>query len=477
MNAFRALLLAGLGVLCIGIGLPLVGSTWIDPAGITAAGVALVVLAVPLRTSLDLLVVLAPFMFRVITPVGLLNLGTSDVLLPAVLVGLVARGVVERDPLRQRPPVVAGAVPILVAATVLVTGSLTVWSISDPDFLVSKAVSDTGKIAVGVVYLGLVVSLVRRLGRASAHRSIALWTWVATAIAAASVVGAVVGFDLVPNDGYRSLGFFADPNLYAGYLLVTLALLVLRTTRTSSPWLVVQALVLVAGLVTSGSRGGLATLVLLAMFTALMISSARLRLTLVGFAVLAASIGFLLLPEDDGSQGVLGVDRLLVSSAESGDDARFELWRLAISLWLEHPLFGIGLGQYPRFSVGIVGDLDTSELGHVVHNSFLSVLVSLGVVGLGIFLLMFAWVLHTLYAATGLTRNQQHALAGGVLVIAAQMMTLNLENLRYVWIYLGLVVGLAVATEAAPGPSGPERGTDHFASGTNGPVTRRSPAR
>lgn len=449
-SVIRALALAALGVACIGLGLPLIGSTWIDPAGITAAGIALVVLAVPIRTTLDVLVVLSPFMFRVITPVGLLNLGTSDVLLPAILAGLLVRAVVEHEPLRDRASVVAGGVPIAVAATVLVTGSLTVWSVADPDFLVTKAVSDTAKITVGVVYLGLVVVLVRRLGRESAYRSVALWTWVATATAAASVVGGVIGVDLVPNDGFRSLGFFADPNLYAGYLLLTLALLVLRATREAGPLLILQALVLVGGLVATGSRGGLGTLVLLALFTAFAIRSARVRLAIIGFGLAAALVGWLLLPEDDGSGNVLGVDRLRVSSGESGDDARFELWALAVRLWLGHPLFGIGLGQYPRFSVGIVGEIKTSELGHVVHNSFLSILVSLGVVGLAIFLLMFAWVLRTVYASPGLTRNQKHALTGGVLVIAAQMMTLNLENLRYVWIYFGLAVGLAVAGPPEP---------------------------
>ena len=451
----RVMVLAGLGLVCIGLGLPLVGSTWIDPAGITAGGVALIVLAVPIRSTLDLLCVLAPFMFRVITPVGLLNLGTSDVLIPLVLAALVVRTVVERDPLRPPREVVPGGVPILVAAVVLVTGSLLVWSMADQDFLVTKAVSDTAKIAVGVVYLGLVVTLVRRLGREAAYRSIALWTWVATGVAAASVVGAALGVDLVPNDGYRSLGFFADPNLYAGYLLLSLALLVLRSTLGTGPSLALQAVVIVAGLVTTGSRGGLGTVVMLAVFCAVMISSARLRAAIVGFAVVAAAVGIVLVPEDDGSQGVLGVDRLLVSSADAGDDARFELWRLAVHLWLEHPLFGIGLGQYPRFSVGIVGDLDTSELGHVVHNSFLSMLVSLGVVGLVLFLAMFAWILRTLYAAPGLSRNQKHALTAGILVICLQMMTLNLENLRYVWIYFGLVVGLAVAEE--PSPPAPTR--------------------
>ena len=446
-QAVRVLLLVQLGVLWLAGGLALWPSSWIDSRGIAAAGIALLVLALPLRTGLDVLVVLTPFMFRVLSPVGMLNLGTSDLLLPLVVAAVAVRTLVEREPGARSRPVVPGAVPLAVAAAALLTGSLLVWSMADPDFLVSRAVADTAKVTIGVAYLAVVVVLVRRLGQAAAYRAIALWTWTAPAVAGASVAGAAIGVPIVPDDGYgaRSVGFFADPNLYAGYLLVSLALVVLRVTVDRTPLLALQAVVLIGGLVTTGSRGGLATLVLLACVVALLIRSARLRLTIVALAVGGGAVAWFLMPDDTGSGTVLGVDRLLVSSADSGDDARFELWELAVRLWLDHPLLGIGMGQYPRFSVGIVGEIHTSDLGHVVHNSFLGVLVSLGVAGLAVFLLLFWWVLRTLYRSPHLGRAQQHALAVGILVIAAQMMTLNLENLRYVWVYLGLVVGLAVA--------------------------------
>jgi hypothetical protein len=123
----RLLLLAGLGAIWVVLGVGLTGSTWIDPAGIIAAGLALFVLVGSIRSSLDVLVVLSPFMFRVLSPVGLLNLGTSDLLLPVVLGVLVVRAVVERAPGETRRSVVPGAVPLAVAAAVLLVGSLTAW--------------------------------------------------------------------------------------------------------------------------------------------------------------------------------------------------------------------------------------------------------------------------------------------------------------------------------------------------------------
>lgn len=458
----RVLFLVGLGAFFTVLGLPLIGSTWIDPAGITAGGVALALTAVSTRTTLDAIVVLTPFMFRVLTPVGVLNLGTSDVLLPVIVVLLVTRGIVERAPRRDALPVArrgalngAGAGLVLgLFATVLLTGSLTVWAVVSRDFFLTRAISDTAKVGVGVVYLVLVVVLTRRAGRREALRAMTLWTWVATGVAGAAVAGGATGLPLVPNDGYRSLGFFADPNLFAAYLLLSLAILVFRSTVRSTPWLLVQAVVVAAGVITSGSRGGLLTMALLVAFSALIVNSARLRLAIVALTALGTGVALTILQSSDGGSNVLGVDRLLVSTSESGDDARFQLWALALRLWADHPVLGIGMGQYQRFSVGIVGEDASAQLGHVVHNSFLSVLVALGVVGLALFLGMFVWVLATVYRSPGLTRNNKHALTAGVLVIVAQMMTLNLENLRYVWVYLGLAVGLALVS-SAPAPRPP----------------------
>ena len=58
------------------------------------------------------------------------------------------------------------------------------------------------------------------------------------------------------------------------------------------------------------------------------------------------------------------------------------------------------------------------------------------------------WIVRDLYRAPHLTRHAKHALASGVLVICSQMMTLNLQNLRYVWIYFGLVLGISLLAPA-----------------------------
>jgi O-antigen ligase len=62
-------------------------------------------------------------------------------------------------------------------------------------------------------------------------------------------------------------------------------------------------------------------------------------------------------------------------------------------MFKDHPLGGVGFGQYPRASTYYLSDRDTglhleAIRGYVHHNSFLSVLVELGIVGLVLYVMI-----------------------------------------------------------------------------------------
>lgn len=447
-----AILLAGFGLLFAAAGLALRGSTWILPDGLLGGGIALVVCAPIARSMLEPLVVSSPFMFYTLSPVGgILTVGSSDALLPIFVFLLLAGAAVARG---RRPtvvrPRVPAAMPLIVLTLLLCTASTVLWTVLSPDFLAARSIADTVKLAAGVGYLIVVFVLVRRVGMEGALRSFRLWGWTATALSLGSLAGITGAVEIIPSDGYRSLGYFQDANLYAGYLLVSLSVLIFLGTvaqaTLSSRWLPVQAVVILGGIVTTGSRGGMLSLALLVAFATLIINSAKLRLMVLAGTAVVTAAGYWLLANRDQGVTVLGLDRLFFASKTQAveDDPRVALWVRAIEKWLDAPVWGIGAGQFERFSGDVFRVAKSSGLGYVTHNSFLFFLVSFGVIGFGLFGYLLWWILRDLYRAPHLNRNAKHALASGIVVILSQMMTLNLQNLRYVWIYFGLVLGVAM---------------------------------
>jgi len=460
-GSLLVLSLVGVGAFMAAAGLALRGSSWILPDGLLGGGVALMVMAWFARGALDIIVVLSPFMFYTLSPVGgILTVGSSDLLLPVMVGAMVVTAVLGPRVAPERHPHLSAAAPVmLILAAVLTAGSISIWTVADPDFLAKRAIADAVKLGIGVAYLIVVYRLVVNGGHAVAMRAMRLWAWTATGLSVGSLAGITGAVEIIPSDGYRSNGYFEDPNLYAGYLLVSFSVVLFLATTTNSPWLPLQGLAVTGGLVMTGSRAGLGSLVLLVLFALVVIRSARLRAMLLGIVTISIAGSLWLLLNRDSSTSILGLDRLFFASNDVGDDPRVALWGRAVDKWLDHPVWGIGLGQFERFSGDVFRVARTSGLGYVTHNTFLFFLVAFGVVGLGLFLALIVWIVARVYRAPGLSRNAKHALMSGVVVLCSQFMTLNLQNLRYVWVYFGLLLGLSLVAR----PDGTDRAEDEVA--------------
>ncbi len=60
-----------------------------------------------------------------------------------------------------------------------------------------------------------------------------------------------------------------------------------------------------------------------------------------------------------------------------GDNGRFDLWKLAFSRFVEHPIFGAGF-----YDNGIVSDWDIQVYPHFYHNTIMQMMGSVGILGL-----------------------------------------------------------------------------------------------
>jgi O-antigen ligase len=90
---------------------------------------------------------------------------------------------------------------------------------------------------------------------------------------------------------------------------------------------------------------------------------------------------------------------------------RVPIWSAAITLWLQHPVFGIGLDNFNNYILTLNPDLDVNQ----AHDLFLNVLVERGILGL----ITFGFFLFMLFRALGrslqlATASSQRILAAGV---------------------------------------------------------------
>lgn len=257
----------------------------------------------------------------------------------------------------------------------------------------------------------------------------------------------------------RFQGGSGDPNYLAAVLVPAIVLaggLAVRKSGWQRILLAVAVVIMAVGLGATRSRGGL-----IAAFVACVVALAvwRGRRLLIG-SIIALFIGavaafFALSPA--------AWERVYNTSKDSGSGSgRLDIWHVALRITEGHPLFGVGLGQFPVVSphyvnfpgvltyVGLIVDKHI-----VVHNLYLQLLAESGIIGLLLFLTLIvlsfagAWRAVLRFDALGdremaaLSRAAVPALAG---VLTASFFLSNISD-RRIWVLLALGPVLAGVAE------------------------------
>ncbi len=132
---------------------------------------------------------------------------------------------------------------------------------------------------------------------------------------------------------------------------------------------------------------------------------------------------------------------------------RLAAWDKAITITREHPVFGIGFGNFP--SAQIAGRFRWVS-GKVTHNVFMTVLAEMGVLGLGLFVALVVRVFRNLGA--GITRGRDSSvqvlswafLAATLSCIAGQGLAHGSVGSEIMWVLFGVSFALrSLATRGA----------------------------
>jgi O-antigen ligase len=185
----------------------------------------------------------------------------------------------------------------------------------------------------------------------------------------------------------------------------------------------------------TGSRGGMIT----SMVALLIVPLAMTNLSpgkMVGAIALLMLSGFLAVsyvPESVVER--LSTTGTSVQSLSLG--GRSTLWKAGMNVFPDSPVLGHGTASY-RHAI-------TPELGinaQVAHNSYISVLVEEGVVGLLLFLAMLGSVFFATFRLPRLERRLSLVLLA---TLCVAMLPLTWEDQKPVWLILAMLIGLACA--------------------------------
>jgi hypothetical protein len=240
----------------------------------------------------------------------------------------------------------------------------------------------------------------------------------------------------------RPGGIFGDANYFAlaAICFLPASLKLAPTVRGLQKWtLALASLAMIAAILLGASRGGLLSL---ACCAAYFVAQSQRRVALMAGMVFAAVPLIALLPQT-------GLDRFTEQSygAKVSTDARWNLLKAGWSMVEQHPLTGVGLGNFKPLS-GVYEE--TIVEGQIGHNTYLEIAAELGIPALIVFVLLLwcAWRSARLTAeyfqqagesqAEGLARGFEI----GIACFAVGAAFLSAEYSKQFWMLIFLTVAL-----------------------------------
>ncbi|HEY1236863.1 MAG TPA: O-antigen ligase family protein [Solirubrobacterales bacterium] len=322
-----------------------------------------------------------------------------------------------------------------------------------------------GKVELGMLIVPIVVGAV-----ASSWRRVNLLAdlWLASATVSAliatfdGVTGAGLGASITGIAvGSRSAGLAIHPNAFALTCAMALPVALLRAVQLRGWWRVVAigtACVLITGVLVSGSRLGLISVALAIGLMALMIPKLRSRIIVIGVA--AAALTLLLAPKN--SALLEGFTRLSGGGdATQATSQRSDQLHDSLNIALDHPVTGVGFT--------VIADAHTLPVQFWETGGFL------GVIALVLFVT--GGVLTGMRLRRDKRLPRDGPLLAGTLTISFAVWFISglLQNQiadRYIYVPLGLLLGLGVAA----GANGVRRGrSEPVPVLTRPPVLAREP--
>jgi len=250
----------------------------------------------------------------------------------------------------------------------------------------------------------------------------------------------------------RGVGFIGNSNAAARYFTVGLVSLNFFRETTTKPLIRICALVamaiLLVGVVFTVSRSGL-FLLIVALGLILVKRVLHVQHTRLGLLLAVSLVVVLVLPRTYWDL----VRFYILPSIEYGTDTielRYNLWEAGLRMWADHPLRGVGIGQFGRNLRFYGEDLLNPyylTVGLGTHNMYIKVLAETGIVGLAIFVGLLGMALRSLWQATRSPDPSTSSLAWAWLIVFVIVLvggiTKDDHYDKLLWLTIGVSSSLA----------------------------------
>jgi O-antigen ligase len=329
-----------------------------------------------------------------------------------------------------------------------------VWASASMMWALQAATAETNaeRLVEGLVLVFVVYGSVRT----AADLRLVLWAFMAGALLAA-VYGLIHG-STNPNATTRLSGGIGDPNELAASLVpsIAFAIALYATARRRGERALVLACVAVVcpALFLTQSRGGL--LAFSAMVLVTVLFERRLRARAIVLTGVVASVGI--------AYFTLFASASAAARIQSAGDGtgRVDLWSVALRMVHNHPLAGVGMGNFPAAAPAYTpGPISLPRFDLILftpemtHNTYLQTLAELGGVGLAVLLGLIAGAFAVaIRAIRGAPDAPAEAawLSRGTVIAAVGMFTayvfFSAQFEKQLWLILGLLATLPAVLRA-----------------------------
>lgn len=440
----------------------------IDPAKVLTAALALVALTLIMARAENgalLVILLLPLMDFYVLPLFGVNFKVSDWAAMLAIVLFLARLPFDRslqaapDPLR-RPMV--GYILFGIVSSVLMAGHVPHNQALGNASGLNGPVLRTWTQAFWALYSMMLYYMIYRVVRTKR-----ILKWCVGALLFASVLVAlyaISGQRYWTGGGYRVLGTFSEPSYYAEWLVLVLPLAIALTLANQiKPGRIIQipmVLLLLINLALTFSTGGFASgAVALTLVMVLSVKVGLLRgiktktlIAGIGAVILMTVVAVIVaVPSVQSELHNLITKVVNPQSSEHSAMVRERARFAAKMMWLEHPVWGIGPGNYPFFRNKFIKDDPNANLYEIALRwdpqcLYYEVLSERGLVGMAFF--VWLWAAFFIAMVRGLKEAQDdftRAVLAALFSSAAGILVGYWAHANFFRIYVWVLLGLGMA--------------------------------